>query len=71
MGGLICFSGNRVEGMDEEQAIENTVDGLLRIAPYAQEQGINLNLESLNSKVDHPGYQCDYTDWGLAPNSTR
>jgi hydroxypyruvate isomerase len=22
-------------------------------------------LELLNSKVDHPGYQCDHTTWGL------
>ena len=23
-------------------------------------------MELLNSKVDHPGYQCDHTAWGLA-----
>ena len=23
-------------------------------------------MELLNSKVDHPGYQCDHTDWGIA-----
>ncbi|MDP6058764.1 MAG: TIM barrel protein, partial [Pirellulaceae bacterium] len=65
VGGLICFSGNRVEGMEEEEAIENTVDGFLRVSSYAEEKGINLNLELLNSKVDHAGYQCDFTDWGL------
>ncbi len=27
---------------------------------------VNLNLELLNSKVDHPGYQCDHTAWGRA-----
>ncbi len=27
---------------------------------------MNLNVELLNSKVDHPGYQADHTDWGLA-----
>ena len=63
--GLICFSGNRVEGMEEEQAIENTVDGFARVAVYAEGKGIDLNLELLNSKVDHAGYQCDYTDWGV------
>jgi hydroxypyruvate isomerase len=25
-----------------------------------------LNLELLNSKVDHPAYQCDHTAWGMA-----
>lgn len=64
--GLICFSGNRIPGMSEEEAIANTAAGLRRAAPYAEEKGINLNLELLNSKVNHPGYQCDHTAWGMA-----
>jgi hydroxypyruvate isomerase len=36
------------------------------VAPYAEQKGVNLNLELLNSKVDHPGYQCDHTAWGVA-----
>ncbi len=66
VAGLICFSGNRIQGMDEEAAIANTAAGLRRAAPYAEANGITLNLELLNSKVDHPGYQCDHTAWGLA-----
>jgi hydroxypyruvate isomerase len=27
---------------------------------------VNLNLELLNSKVNHAGYQCDHTAWGVA-----
>jgi len=64
--GLICFSGNRQPHTTEIEAIEATADGLRRIAPYAEEKGINLNLELLNSKVNHPGYQCDHTAWGVA-----
>ena len=64
--GLICFSGNRQPHMSEIEAIEAVADGLRRVAPYAEEKGINLNLELLNSKVDHPGYQCDHTAWGVA-----
>ncbi len=64
--GLICFSGNRQDGVSEEQAIATTVQGFLRVAPYAEAKGINLNLELLNSKEDHPGYQCDSSAWGLA-----
>ncbi len=64
--GLICFSGNRRDGLTEEQGIANTADGLKRIAPYAEAKGINLNIELLNSKVDHPGYQADHTAWGVA-----
>jgi hydroxypyruvate isomerase len=63
--GLICFSGNRNEGQSEQDAIEATAEGLRRVAPQAEEKGVNLNIELLNSKVDHPGYQCDHTAWGV------
>ena len=62
---LICFSGNHIDGMSNEEAIANTVAGLRRAAPYAEGNGIVLNLELLNSKVDHPNYQCDNSAWGL------
>jgi hydroxypyruvate isomerase len=64
--GLICFSGNRRSGQSELEAVEACAAGLAKIAPYAEAKGVNLNLELLNSKIDHPGYQCDHTDWGLA-----
>jgi hydroxypyruvate isomerase len=62
--GLICFSGNR-NGRDDEESIEICAEGLSRALPYAEEKGINLNMELLNSKVDHPDYQCDHTEWGV------
>jgi hydroxypyruvate isomerase len=64
--GLICFSGNIQPHQSESEAIMAVADGLARIAPYAEEKGVNLNLELLNSKIDHPGYQCDHTLWGAA-----
>lgn len=64
--GLICFSGNRNPGQSDLDGMIACAKGLRRIAPYAEENGINLNVELLNSKVNHPGYQCDTTDWGLA-----
>ena len=64
--GLICLSGNRQPGVGDEEAIAITAEGLARVAPYAEARGVNLNLELLNSKVDHPGYQCDHTAWGVA-----
>lgn len=64
--GLICFSGNRREGLSDEEGIGFTAEGLRRVAPYAEEKDVNLNLELLNSKIDHPGYQCDRTSWGVA-----
>jgi len=66
IAGVICFSGNRQPHQTEPEAIEAVADGFRLIAPYAEERGVNLNLELLNSKVDHPGYQCDHTAWGVA-----
>ena len=64
--GVICFSGNRQPYQTEMEAIDACVDGLRRVAAYAEKKGVNVNMELLNSKVDHPGYQCDRTDWGVA-----
>jgi len=63
--GLICFSGNRNEGQTDADALEACADGLRRVAPQAERAGVNLNVEVLNSKVDHAGYQCDRTAWGV------
>ena len=64
--GVICFSGNRQPAQSESDAFAATAEGLRRISPYAEAKGVNLNMELLNSKVDHPGYQCDHTAWGVA-----
>ncbi len=61
---LICFSGNR-DGLADEAGIENSAIGLSRVSRAAEDAGVTLVLELLNSKVDHPGYQCDRTAWGL------
>lgn len=62
--GLICFSGNR-EGLSDEEGVEIVAEGLSRVAKAAEEKGINLCMELLNSKVNHPDYQCDHTLWGV------
>ena len=64
--GVICLSGNCQPGQSAADAFEVIADGLRRVAPYAEKKGVNLNLELLNSKVDHPGYQCDHTAYGVA-----
>jgi hydroxypyruvate isomerase len=61
---LICFSGNR-SGISEDEGAEITAEGLRKIAPLAEAAGVTLLLELLNSKVDHPDYQCDTTPWGV------
>jgi hydroxypyruvate isomerase len=61
---LIIFSGNR-KGMPDEQAWENSVRFLKKVTPQAEDLGINIVMELLNSKVNHPDYQCDRTPWGV------
>jgi hydroxypyruvate isomerase len=62
---VICFSGNR-EGMDDQQGLENCAVGLKRILPFAEKRGIVIQMELLNSRVNHPDYMCDRTAWGVA-----
>jgi len=61
---LICFSGSRA-GLDDMEGAAITAEGLRRVAPMAEQVGVTLVLELLNSKVDHPDYQCDHTAWGV------
>ncbi len=60
---LICFSGNR-GGLSDEEGLANTVENLQSVATMAEDAGVTLILELLNSKVDHPDYMCDHTAWG-------
>lgn len=61
---LICFSGER-QGLDDAAGAAATIDGLRRLAPLAEQAGVALVLELLNSRVDHPDYQCDHVEWGV------
>jgi hydroxypyruvate isomerase len=61
---LICFSGNR-HGASDEAGLDACARTLARIAPEAAAAGVTLAVELLNSKVDHKGYQCDHTAWGV------
>lgn len=61
---IICFSGNR-RGLSDEQGVINCAQGLKRLMPSAEKHGITLVMELLNSKVNHPDYQCDHTEWGV------
>jgi hydroxypyruvate isomerase len=61
---LICFSGNR-EGMDDETGLKNCVDGLKQILGQAEKQGVIIQMELLNSKINHKDQMCDNTKWGI------
>lgn len=60
---LICFSGSRA-GQPDSAGTEIAAEGLQRVVRAAEDAGVNLALELLNSKVDHPDYQFDHTAWG-------
>jgi len=61
---LICFSGNR-NGMDDETGLKNCVDGLKQIMSLAEQNNMMIQMELLNSKVNHKDYMCDKTPWGV------
>jgi hydroxypyruvate isomerase len=61
---LICFSGNR-RGMDDETGLNNCVTGLKKIMAVAEKRGVMIQMELLNSRVDHKDYMCDLSSWGV------
>lgn len=61
---MIVFSGNR-DGLSDAEGLRNCAAGLKRLMPMAQERGVTIVMELLNSKVDHRDYQCDRTRWGV------
>ena len=61
---VITFFGNR-RGMSDEAAIANCVTGLDRVKKIAEDSGVTICVELLNSKVNHPDYQGDRTAFGV------
>lgn len=61
---LICFSGNR-DGMDDESGLQNCAVGLRQIMSMAERHNIVVHMELFNSKIDHPDYMCDSSQWGI------
>jgi hydroxypyruvate isomerase len=71
---VITFSGNR-RGMSDDEGARNTIAGLNRAKKIAEDNGVTICMELLNSKVNHPDYMADHTAWGVrvveAVNSSR
>ena len=71
---LITFFGNR-RGMGDPEASANCIEALNKIKGPAEEHGVTICLELLNSKVDHKDYQGDHSAFGVnivkAVNSPR
>ena len=51
--------------MDNETGWKNCVKGLQQILPLAEKNGITVQMELLNSKLNHKDYMCDRTPWGV------
>ena len=62
---VITFSGNR-NGISDEEGARNTVIGLNRLKKIAEDYGVTINLELLNSRKDHHDYMADHTAWGVS-----
>jgi hydroxypyruvate isomerase len=71
---LITFFGNR-QGRGDREAIDNCVKALNRLKGPAEQHGVTVCVELLNSRVNHPDYQGDRTPFGVeivaAVNSPR
>jgi hydroxypyruvate isomerase len=61
---VITFSGNR-RGMPDDVGLENCAIGLNRVKKIAEDNGVTICFELLNSKVNHKDYMCDHTAWGV------
>ncbi len=61
---IITFSGNR-KGMDDREGADNCVAFLNRVKAHAEDKGITLCMEYLNSKVNHKDYMFDHIAWGV------
>jgi hydroxypyruvate isomerase len=61
---VIVLAGDRA-GISDEQGLETSAAFLNRVKAQAEDAGVTLCIELLNSKVNHPGYMCDHTAWGV------
>ncbi|HVW78470.1 MAG TPA: TIM barrel protein [Alloacidobacterium sp.] len=61
---VITFSGNR-RGMSDDEGAKNTIIGLNRLKKIAEDNGVTICLELLNSKRNHHDYMADHTAWGV------
>lgn len=65
---VITFTG-MANGLSKEEGAENCVAGLKQIVGHAEDKGVNVCLEMLNTRDDthpmkgHPGYQGDDTEY--------
>lgn len=62
---VITFFGNR-GGMSDAESIKNSVACLQDVKPIAEQHGVTVCVELLNSRVDHKDYIGDRTSYGAS-----
>jgi hydroxypyruvate isomerase len=60
---IVC-TGNVVDGMNDVQMMQSVMEGLKATVELAENAGITLLLEPLNTTYDHPGYWLTSSDKG-------
>ena len=69
---LIVMAGNVLPRVPRSTQLANIVEGLQKLAPIAEQAGVTLVLELLNSRYDHPGYLLDNSEeMGLIIRAVR
>jgi len=61
---IIALSGNR-RGMPDAEGADNSVAFFNKVKAHAEEKGVTICLEYLNSKVNHKDYMFDHITWGV------
>ena len=66
IGAAIVCTGNRAPGLTDKRMRKSVVDGLKATVKKAERYGVDLWLETLNDKIDHPNYFLTSSDEGAA-----
>lgn len=61
---IVAMAGP-LDGATLEQGADNAVEFFNRVKTEAEDRGITICLENLNSKVDHKNYLFDRSSWGF------
>jgi hydroxypyruvate isomerase len=61
---VIAMAGDR-KGISDEEGMDNCCTVLKEAVKIAEDYEVNICMELLNSKVNHPGYMCDKSEWGF------
>jgi len=61
---VICMAGDR-SGIGDAEGMDNCHTILQEAVKIAEDRGVTICMEMLNSKVNHPGYMCDNYAWAF------